>query len=209
MNIFENISKQEKNELQKCLQAVLKSYKKDEIIFNADEKVSCIYYVQEGAVELIKDDLNGNEIIIGRIFENETFAESFVCTQTPSMVCAKALTDTKILMLNFNRILNICSNSCPFHKKLLKNLLKIIAFKNIHLQTRLELLSKKTLRERILCLLSQYKKSTDSEIFEIPYSREKMAQFLGANRSALSRELSKLKNENLIDYHFNSFKINL
>ena len=81
MNIFENISKQEKNELQKCLQAVLKSYKKDEIIFNADEKVSCIYYVQEGAVELIKDDLNGNEIIIGRIFENETFAESFVCTQ--------------------------------------------------------------------------------------------------------------------------------
>ena len=74
MNIFENISKQEKNELQKCLQAVLKSYKKDEIIFNADEKVSCIYYVQEGAVELIKDDLNGNEIIIGSIFENETFA---------------------------------------------------------------------------------------------------------------------------------------
>ena len=113
----------------------------------------------------------------------------------------------KFFFLNFNNILNICPQNCIFHKKILENLIKIIAQKNLFLQDRLEMFSHKTLKERILYLLTKYRPAKDSGVFEIPYTREQMAQYLGVNRSALSRELSKLKSERLLDFHKNSFKL--
>ena len=206
MNIFDNISESEKHLLYKCVKAVLKHYKKGEIVFYADENIDSICYVIEGNIELTKNDYDGNEILLTRIGKGETFAETFVCAGTKSIVQAKSIDDTKILFLNFNNILNICSQNCIFHKKLLENLISIIAQKNLILQDRLEMFSHKTLKERILYLLTKYK-SADNSVFEIPYTREQMAKYLGVNRSALSRELSKLKSEKLLDFHKNYFKL--
>ena len=206
MNIFDNISESEKHLLYKCVKAVLKHYKKGEIVFCADENIDSICYVIEGNIELTKNEYDGNEILLTRIGKGETFAETFVCAGTKSIVQAKSIDDTKILFLNFNNILNICSQNCIFHKKLLENLISIIAQKNLILQDRLEMFSHKTLKERIFYLLTKYK-SADNSVFEIPYTREQMAKYLGVNRSALSRELSKLKSEKLLDFHKNSFKL--
>ena len=206
MNIFDNISESEKHLLYKSVKAVLKHYKKGEIVFYADENIDSICYVIEGNIELTKNDYDGNEILLTRIGKGETFAETFVCAGTKSIVQAKSIDDTKILFLNFRNILNICPQNCIFHKKLLENLIKIIAQKNLFLQDRLEMFSHKTLKERIFYLLSKYK-SADNSVFEISYTREQMAKYLGVNRSALSRELSKLKSEKLLDFHKNYFKL--
>ena len=206
MNIFDNISESEKHLLYKCVKAVLKHYKKGEIVFYADENIDSICYVIEGNIELTKNDYDGNEILLTRIGKGETFAEIFVCAGTKSIVQAKSIDDTKILFLNFRNILNICPQNCIFHKKILENLIKIIAQKNLFLQDRLEMFSHKTLKERIFYLLSKYK-SADNSVFEIPYTREQMAKYLGVNRSALSRELSKMKSEKLLDFHKNYFKL--
>lgn len=207
MDIFDRITQQEKHQLFKYLQAGTKTFSKGEIIFDIGDKVTSVGYVEYGRVELRKNDFEGNEIIVARVTKNETFAETFACTKVKSKVCATAIEETKVLFLNFNRILSVCTNSCPFHRKLLENLINVIATKNLLLQDRIELLSKKTLRERIFSLLLRQKQICGTDIFEIPYSREQMAQFLGANRSALSRELTRLKNENLIDFHQNLFRI--
>lgn len=209
LNIFNRISDIEIKQLTECLQAVQKTYKKGEIIVDICDTITSVGYVLDGSVQLMKDDYEGNKIILGNIFKGDTFAEAMVCAGIEeSLVRVEALEDTKILFLDYNRIISSCHKNCQFHKKLLDNIIKTISHKNVILQEKIELLSKKTLKERILYMLykEKNKNKNKNEIFEIPYSREEMAEFIGADRSALSRELSKLKDEKVIDYHKNMFK---
>lgn len=208
MNIFDGIDTESLKLLTNCLQAVEKTYKKEEIIFDIGDEITAVAYIIEGAVQLSKDDYEGGKVILEHISEGEIFAQSMVCAGVEkSSVCAIAIEDTRILFMDFKRILSICSNSCPFHKRLVENIIKNISLKNMMLQERIELLAKKTLRERILYMLLKEKRKTGKNIFEIPYSREQMAQYLAADRSALSRELSNMKCEKIIDFHKNSFKL--
>lgn len=208
MNIFEGINNKDIELLTNCLQAVKKTYKKNEIIFDIGNNVTSVAYIIDGCVQLSKDDYEGNKIIIKHLTKADTFAESMVFAGTSkSLICAKAIEDTTVLFLNFKRILYTCSNSCPFHRRLIENIIKIISLKNLMLQERIELLSKKTIKERILNMLLKEKLKSDKEIFQIPYSREQMAEFTGVDRSALSRTLSKMKTDGIIDYHKNMFKI--
>lgn len=208
MKIFDGIDEKELDSMLNCLQSVKKTYFKGENVFDIGDRITAVVCVLEGSVQLIKDDYEGNRIIISNVGKGEIFAEAFICAGVEkSKICAKTLEDTQVLFLNFKRILSICPTSCSFHKKLVENLVKIIALKNIELQGRLELLSKKTLKERILYLLYKEKAKTESVVFEIPYSREQMAEYIGANRSALSRELSKMQEQKMISYHKNSFRL--
>lgn len=188
-----------------CLQAVKKTYSKGELIFDEGDKITSVALILEGQVQLVKDDLEGGDVIVAQMGEKETFAEAFICAGLyESPVSAYAVTDVKILFINFDRILKICQNSCPFHKKLIENIIRMIAQKNLNLNLRVELLSKKTIRERILFYLNQESKGRKE--FTIPFSRERMAQYLAVDRSALSRELSKLREEKVIDFEKNCFR---
>ncbi|MCI1273300.1 MAG: Crp/Fnr family transcriptional regulator [Clostridiaceae bacterium] len=208
MDIFYGISDSDKSAMLNCLRAVKKTYLKDEIVFDETKALTAVGYLEKGHLRLLKDDYEGNKLIISDIKEGETFGEAIVSQDVPqNQIYGQVTEDSEILFMDFSRILSMCQNTCPFHKKLIENLIKNITSKNVILQQRIELLSKKTLRERILSFLYEIKNKQKSIIFEIPYSREQMAEFLGADRSALSRELSKMKAENLIDYHKNSFKI--
>ena len=207
MNIFDGINDDEFELLTKCLQAVKKTYKKDEIIFDIGDLVTSAAYILEGSVQLAKDDYTGNKIIINHLSKGDTFAEAMVFDGwEEGAVWAKAIGESCILFLNFEKIFSICSNSCRLHKKLISNIIKIISLKNLDLRERIELLSKKSLRERILYMLHKAKLNSKSSIFKIPFSREQMAEYICADRSALSRELSRMKREGLIDYHKNMFK---
>lgn len=208
MNIFDGIDEGKKEILKSCLHTVKKTYAKNEVIFSYGDKITSICYIIKGSVQLSKDDYNGNKIIAAKVFSGESFAEAFVCSGIKhSKINAKAIEETEILFLDFQKVLSVCSNTCPFHKKLIENLIKIVAKKNLFLQERVELLGKKTLRERIMHFLNKEKEKQHVEIFDISYSRDEFAEYIGADRSALSRELSKMKKQNLIDYHKNSFKI--
>lgn len=209
MNIFDGIDEGKKEILKSCLRTVKKTYAKNEIIFSYGDRITSICYIIKGAVQLSKDDYyKGNKIIVAKIQGGESFAEAFVCAEIEhSKIEAKALEETEILFLDFKKVLSVCSNACPFHKKLIENLIKVVAKKNLFLRERVELLGKKTLREKIMHFLNKEKEKQHAEIFDIPYSRDEFAEYIGADRSALSRELSKMKKQNLIDYHKNSFKI--
>src|SRR5574344_223422 len=208
MNIFDSINENEKKSLLNCLRAVKKTYLKDEIIFDYANEIKTVGYVVTGKIHLLKDDYDGKKLIIAEIKQGETFGESIVCTDmVANSTVAVAKEKSEILFLDIKRILSVCQNSCPFHKKLVENILKIVAQKNMYLQKRIELLGKRTLSEKILEFLHDIKAEQKTAIFEIPYTREQMADYLGADRSALSRELSKLKQAGMIDYHKNSFNL--
>lgn len=206
--LFDGIEEKDKQTLFRCFNAVKKSFFKDEIILEPEQEIDSVIYVSNGCIKIIKDDFDGNKIIIDTIKKGETFAEAVVCSgikKCQNFVYAQ--TDATLYFINIEKILNPCTEACLFHKKLLQNLVKSISEKNLFLNQRIELLTKKSLRERILIYLDKYKQKNNNKIFEIPHSREEMAQYLGVNRSALSRELCIMKAQKLIDFHKNSFSI--
>lgn len=208
MNLFDGISENELNKLFACLSPLRKSYYRGETVFNAYEKINYVGYIESGSIQLSKDDYEGNKVTVVKLSAGDTFGEAFIFADIEqSGLSIVALEDSRIIFLDYVRLFSSCSNMCVFHKKLTENIVKIMSSRILFLQTRIELLAKKTLRERVLYLLNEQKNLQNKEIFEIPFSREQMAEYIGADRSALSRELSKMKTEGLIDYHKNAFKI--
>lgn len=208
MNIFDGISEKELKDLFNCISPLKRSYLAGELIYDTQDKINYVGYIEEGSIQLLKDDYEGNKLIVANLNSGETFGEAFIFSDMEqSRLCVLAKENTRVIFLDYRKLFMYCSHACTFHKKLVENIVKIMSGRILLLQTRLELLSKKTLRERILYLLKEEKENHNKQIFEIPYSREQMAEYIGADRSALSRELSKMKADGLIDYHKNSFKI--
>ncbi|HCW22335.1 MAG TPA: Crp/Fnr family transcriptional regulator, partial [Lachnospiraceae bacterium] len=118
-----------------------------------------------------------------------------------------AQTDSKAVYFPFHRMLTMCGSACSFHQRLIENMVFLLADKNTRLMAKLEILSKRTLTQKILSLLSFEAQRAGSLYFTLPMNRDEMAEYLCVNRSALSRELSLMKDKGLIDYDRNTFRI--
>ncbi len=202
--LFSNISENEFHSILTCLDTFEKSYAKNEIILIEGDRINFVGAVLEGYVKIIKTDYNGNEIIIAEIFEGDIFAEVFACAEiVRSPVSIVSATKSKVIFFDYRKIVSTCSSSCIFHQKLISNMLNIIAHKSLYLNRRIDVISKKALRDKILTYL--HYESMGRKHFSISMNREEFASFLCADRSALSNELSKMKKDELIDYNKNEF----
>lgn len=206
--LFEGIAEDDAAAMLGCIGSYRKEYGKNAFISLAGDAVTCVGLVLSGRVHMIKEDLWGEKTIIAVIEPGELFGETFACgTIDTSTVSFSAVEKSEALMLPFERVMHTCSNTCPFHQRLVENMLKMIADKNRQLMEKVEIISKLTLREKIVTYLSLCAQQAGSRSFEISLSRTEMAEFLCANRSALARELGKMKAEGLIDYSKNTFSI--
>jgi CRP-like cAMP-binding protein len=118
-----------------------------------------------------------------------------------------AKSNSTVMFLGIERIINTCPNSCVFHNHLIENLLKILARKNILLSNKNQLLSRRTIQDKVLSYLSLQAEKKGNLTFEIPFTRNELADFLCVDRSALSRVLSKLQKEGIIEYDHKHFKL--
>ena len=161
--------------------------------------------VLTGQLHVVREDYDGNRSLIAVLTPGEVFAESLCYAgvqESPVTVIADQ--DSTILLFKFERILQSCTNCCPFHRKLIGNMLGIIAEKNIRLQIKMEILSSRSIRARMLRYIESFTTNKGREI-TIPLNREELANFLCVERSALSHELMKMKKDGLIDYKKNTF----
>ena len=192
----------------KCLHGKIKIFKKGNFIFQSGEKTQLAGIVIKGEINIIQNDLWGNQNIISHIGKGEMFAEAYACTDNESfMVEVIAMKDCEILFININKIINICQNTCTFHSILMKNLLKILATKNLNLTRKINIITPKLIKERLMRFLSYEATKRNSLTFEIPFSRQQLADYLCVDRSALSNELSKMQSEGIIVYNKNLFKL--
>ncbi len=206
--LFQNIDINEIGSLLKCLDVKLKTYGKNEFIILAGEKISSIGLIIKGSVYIISEDGFGERNILAKLTSGNIFAEAFVCAGLQkSPVSVVTIEECEIMALEFKKIIHICPNSCSYHSLLIENMLKIIANKNILLNNKMEILNKRSIREKLITYFSQTSKEQNNSKFKIPFSREELADYLCVNRSALSRELSNMKNEGLINFNKNDFKI--
>ena len=191
-----------------CLTAEQRTYAKDEFIFMADNKAESVGIVLTGGVYVIQEDYFGSRSIIARIDPGGMFGEAFSCAEMDVLPVSVLAAETSgIMLIDYRKIVTSCTSSCVFHTKLIKNMLRILAEKNIMLTRKMEHLSKRTIREKLLSFLSRQAVTAKSAIVTIPFNRQELADYLCADRSALSRELSLMQNEGLIKYNKSSFEL--
>jgi len=206
--LFRGVAEDELESLAKCMGFTFRDYKKDETVYLAGDFVRDIGIVINGRIHIINDDAWGNSNIIAEISEGEIFAEAAVCSGIgiiPTTVVA--VVDTRVCFVDFQRIIKNCSSACMFHTLLIGNMIGVFARKNMMLTGKMEHITKRTTREKLLSYLSEQSKQHKSHSFEIPFNRQELADYLSVERSALSAEMSRLKAEGIISYKKNHFEL--
>lgn len=206
INLFKNIEPDELQSLLRCLHAGQKTYRADEFILLAGDAVSSVGIVLSGGVQITKEDYDGNRMILTELSAGDLFAETFACAGIKkSPVSVLAVTECEILWIEFSHVLHTCATPCAFHSRLIFNMLQLTAQKNVMLNDRISLLSRRSIREKLLTYFTLQKQKSGSNSFRIPFSRNELADFLCADRSALSRELCKMRDEGILSFHKNHF----
>ena len=206
--LFQGIDERVVGALLDCLGAHERKFKKDEIILRAGGCVSEIGLVKSGSVNIVVNFYWGNSHIFGHVEVGQIFAENYALVPGKEMVCDVVASEpTEVLFLNVGRLTTTCGNSCAFHQRIIHNLLRISAQKNLNLSSRMMHTASKSLRGRLLSYLSEQAVSCGGNHFTIPFDRQQLADYLAVDRSALSGELSKMQKDGLILYHKNEFTL--
>ena len=183
-----------------------KNFEKDTYVFRAGDTTDSLGVVLTGALLIIQEDFWGNRNIVSSAEPGQTFAETFACAPGAVMnVSVVAQTACKILFLNVKKILHTCPSSCSHHNKMIQNLLASLAIKNLRQNEKLSHLAQRTTRAKILSYLSETAQQNGSFEFDIPYSRQQLADYLSVERSGLSLELGKMQRDGLLNFHKNHF----
>lgn len=206
--LFGKISDADLPSLLSCLSATVRSYEKGEMIFAAGQKAENVGLVCSGKVHVFFEDYMGNRNIISPLDEGDLFGEAFACAGTQRLpVSVMAVARSEIMLIDYKKIVSTCPTTCEFHSKLIENMLGIVAAKNVALSQKMEILSKRNTREKIIAYLSAQALRAGSRKFTIPLDRQGLADYLCVERSAMSVELSKMQREGLIRTNKSEFEI--
>ncbi len=192
----------------KCLNAKIKKFDKESIIIFQGDRIEQIGIILSGRIRISKNDFMGNKNILAELSQSDIFGETLVSAQIKkSPVTVEAVTGCEIMLIDYNRIITTCSSACVFHTKLIENMVKVLAEKNLMLNNKLEILSKRSIREKLMQYFIFQAEMKKSREFDIPFSKNALADFICVDRSAMSRELSKMCDEKLISYDKSHFEI--
>ena len=191
-----------------CLGAKIRTYKKGEYVLRQGEYLSNVFILVEGSLLIQNDDYWGNRSILRQISPGEMFGESYIAPESDALLNdVAAITDSTVIFFDLKKIIGTCSSACPFHTKAVQNLFFAISEKNRKLVQKMGHISKRSTREKLLSFLSDEAKKRNSSDFTIPFNRQQLADFLSVDRSAMSKELCKLRDEGLLEFDKNSFRL--
>lgn len=193
-----------------CINATERKFERGAFIFLEGEELQRIGVIIGGSVQMIKEDIWGEKMILETLTVGDIFGESFVCGDSLSAtVSFQAVSNCQVLFLPFRRLMTTCGMACQFHQKLIENMAVMLAMKNIRMMRKMEILSKKTMRERILVWLYQQMPPEGEPCVTTDMGRRELAEYLCVDRSALSRELSNMAKDGLLSYERNTFRLNV
>lgn len=208
MPIFNGIKKEDLPIMLQCIGSHQRSYAKNQIVFLESQEIRTIGVILSGTIHMTKEDADGNKTLLICMKAGEIFGETFACgSSIDTRVNFVTATPCRLMFLPFYKVIRSCTTSCTFHHLLIENLVRLLSDKNQQLISKIEVVSKKTLRDKILCYLEAQAKCAGSRHFTIPLGRLELADYLCADRSALTRELSSMRADGLIDYEKNSFTL--
>ena len=208
MDLFAQIPEDGLQVMLECLRPEIEHYPRNSFIAIAGEPFRGIGIVLSGTVTVVKEDLAGNRNILSLLGPGEMFGEMAAFSGKgvwPAMVMAQ--TDTTVFFLDPEKIIGNCEQQCISHRLLIINMLKIFSNKALLLNKKLEYLSIKSVREKIATFLLEQHAQTGQSTFLLPMNRNELADFLNITRPSLSREMCRLRDEGIIDFHRSSIQL--
>ena len=206
--LFKDMKDEEIITMLNCLDANKKTYKKNEVVFPMGKKIENIGLVLDGKLEIAREDFWGNKSMISILQKGDIFGEAYAfAADDPFWASVATLTDASVLFLKASKVVHTCANGCSFHSELINNLVSVIAHRNLKLNAKVSHMSERSIRRKILSFLSGESKKVNNVKFKITYNRQQLADYLSVDRSALSNELSKLRNEGILNFERNNFEL--
>ena len=206
--LFAGVADEEIGAMLSCLGARLQKYKKGEYVLRQGEHMSFITILVDGELHIQRDDYWGNRAIINHISVGEMFGEAYIAPESGALLNdVVAVEDSAVIFFDVRRIITVCSSACRFHSMVVQNLFFAISEKNRKLVQKLGHMSKRSTREKLISYLSEESKRQNSARFAIPFNRQQLADFLSVDRSAMSNELCKMREEGLIEFEKNQFRL--
>lgn len=209
MPLLQNLTEEELASIESIGALRENAFVKNEVIFHAGERIREIGIVESGSVLIESNDLWGNCSILSKILPGQVFAESYALSRTAMMVDAVVTEKTKICFLNVEIVLNEAYATETWQMKLLQNMLAMTSHKNITLSNRIFCTTPKTIRARLATYFAQQQVQAGGLSFDVPFTRQQMADYLNLDRSALSKELGKMRDEGMLTFDKNHFVLSL
>ena len=204
--LFSGVSEEEVIAMLSCLKAEKKDFPKEAFVLRSGDTADSIGLVLAGTVLVIQEDIWGNRNILSKAGPGQTFAAAYACAPGSVLnVSVVAETPVTALFLNVKCILNVCPSACAHHSRIIRNLLSELAEKNLRFNEKLTHMGQRTTRSKIMSYLSTEAQRLGKYEFDIPFSRQQLADYLAVERSGLSLELGKMRSEGLLDFYKSHF----
>lgn len=185
-----------------------KAFTKGEYILHSGDRIRSMGLVLSGCIYIVKEDYWGNRTILTEVHPGQLFGEAYACFEAEELrVNVLSVRSSTVLFFDIDRILTPCSQEWEYHTRLVRNLVSVLAEKNLALTGKIEHISQRRTRDKILSYLSDVSQQQGNCDCTIPFSRQELADYLCVDRSALSNELSRLKKEGILDYEKNRFRL--
>lgn len=206
--LFSNVSDDEIITMTNCLHTRIREYQKDEYVFRTGDYIDAIAILVRGSLLIQKDDYWGNRSIVNKISVGEIFGEAYAMQDNEALLNdVLAIEDSTVLMFDVKRVMNVCSNACEHHTIIIQNLIRSISHKNIILAQKIDCMAQRSTREKLTAYLSAQSKKHGNASFDIPFNRQQLADFLSVDRSAMSNELCKMRDDGMLKFNRNHFEL--
>lgn len=206
--LFRGIDPEDLGAMLKCMSAREIEPERGEFIMTTPGSAPLMGVVLAGEVEMISEDYFGKKSLLTVLPVGSVFGESYSCVKARHRTIAyQASGKCRVLLLDYDRILHACKLVCRFHHRMIENMVELIAEKNLELIEKLEVTSRTSIREKLLTYLTRQAERTGSATFQVPMGRTELAEYLCTDRSAMTRELSRMREEGLIDFDKRTFTL--
>jgi CRP-like cAMP-binding protein len=206
--LFDQVGRENYEKMLRCFGARCVSVKKGNPVFHEGQTVRYVGIVLTGSIQTVQEDYLGNRSILSMATPGQLFAEGFACAGIESLpVSIVAATDSQIILIDCSHIMTLCHHVCSFHNQMIRNMLSSVARSNLQLNQKIEILSKRTTREKVMAYLLSEAAIQGTDSFTIPYDRQELADFLGVERSAMSAVISKLRDDGHIKVNRRQFQL--
>ena len=204
--LFLGISEEELTAMLSCLDTKTESFPKDTFLLRAGDTAESIGLVLSGSVLIVQEDIWGNRNILSKAGAGQTFAAAYACAPG-SLLNVSVLAETPVtaMFLNVKRVLNVCPSACEHHSRIIRNLLGELAEKNLRFGEKLTHMGQRTTRAKLMSYFSAEAQRLGTYEFDIPFSRQQLADYLAVERTGLSQELGKMRSEGLLDFYKSHF----
>lgn len=200
-SLFQNISEKDQISMMHCFKTNTKNYDSGEIVCFFDDEDKGIGIIESGEAQVIRSLPNGSQTILEYLTAGDIFGQLFYFYAGRENISVETTDKCEILFIDYEHIVKRCSRACPHHSQLVHNVLCMISEKTQSICEHLEVLSQRSIRDRLLSYFEILSAQNADNSFEIPFTMSALADYLSVDRSAMSRELSKMRDEGILEIH--------